>query len=373
MKLAIVHDFLLTYGGAERVLEHVHEMYPEAPIFTLRYSPERMHHRMDGWDIRTSMIERLPVLKKRGHTLAMPLYPMAVEDWDFSGFDVVLSLSSAFAHGVITQPETTHICYYHTPARFLWDYHYQYMKEKAWDRGFKGAVAQRFLHRLREWDYLAAQRPDMMLGNSQTVADRIHKFYRRDATVLYPGFDSDFYVPSSVLHSPSSDYYITVCRLTPPKRIELAVQACTKLGRELHVIGAGEELEHLQAMAGPTIQFTGFLEDGAVRAETQGAKALLWPCIDDFGLVPVEAMACGVPVIAYNKGGTTETVVDGTTGVLFDDHSTEGMIAAIERFEKIESKLDPKAIHEHAQQFSKEQFQQKLKRVIEGQDLRRKT
>lgn len=364
MKLAIVHDFLLSYGGAERVLEHVHELYPKAPVFTLRYNPSRMHHRMAGWDVRTSFVEHIPLLKNRGHTLAMSLYPLAIESFDLSEYDVVLSLSSAFAHGVLTPPETAHICYYHTPTRFLWDYHYQYLKEKGWDRGLKGAAAQRFLHRLRQWDFLAAKRPDVILANSKTVASRIEKFYRRDVDhVIYPGVD-DTHLLSGLSHS--DDYYVTISRLTPPKRVELAVEACTKLSRPLHVIGTGEDLDRLQKIAGPTIQFKGFLDDTALIPEIASSKALLWPGIDDFGLVPVEAMSLGKPVIAYNKGGATETVVDGKTGVLFDHQSTSGLMKAIAQFESLQSRFDAETIRSHAKPFSKIEFQKQLKQVIEN-------
>lgn len=360
MKIAIVHDFLLSYGGAERVLEHVHEMFPEAPVFTLRYDEKRMHSRMKNWDMRTSIIEKMPIIKKRGHTMAMPLYPLAIESFDLSHFDVVLSLSSAFAHGALTQPSTKHICYYHTPTRFLWDYHYEYLKEKGWDKGVKGMAIQRFLHRLREWDFLAAQRPDAVIANSQTVAKRINKYYRRDAHVIYPGLDVDKY-DISPKHD---DYYLTVCRLTPAKKIELAVLACTKMRRNLHVVGSGEELERLKTIAGPTITFLGFLDDVELRHQMAHCRALIWPNVDDFGLVPVEVMACGRPVIAYNKGGAIETVVDNKTGVLFDDQSAEGVIKAITKFEDLESHFSSSDIASHAKTFSKKRFQEQLQKVI---------
>ncbi len=373
MRLAIVHDFLLSYGGAERVLEHVHELWPKAPVYTLRYDAEKMHHKMDGWDIRSSNMDRMPVVGKSAHALAMPFYPYAIEQFDLSDYDVVLSLSSVFAHGVITQPETTHICYYHTPARFLWDYHFQYLKEKGWDRGVKGAAARRILHQLRQWDFLASKRPDVRLANSKTVQKRLSKFYHQDSEVIYPGIDfsrSTFHVTrrpeaSGPEARSTSDYYVTISRLTAPKRIELAVEACTKLNRPLHVIGVGDQLEYLQSIAGPSVSFLGFLPDESVQHELEHCKALLWPNIDDFGLVPVEAMACGRPVVAFNQDGATETVIDGQTGVLFDNQTAEGLIAGIKRLDEIEDKLDPKKIQAHAQQFSKEAFQKKIKEVVE--------
>jgi glycosyltransferase involved in cell wall biosynthesis len=361
MKLAIVHDFLLSYGGAERVIEQVHEIYPTAPIYTLRYNAEKMHHKMDGWDIRSSFVDNIPVVKDKGHTLAMSLYPLAIESFDFKEFDIVLSFSSTFAHGIITQPKTTHICYYHTPARFLWDYHFSYLKEKGWDKGLKAPYAKKFLHKLRIWDYLAAQRPDVCFANSNTIKDRVSKFYRRESDTIYPGVEIDNYKATKE----HQNYYVTVCRLTKPKRVELAVEACTKLKLPLHVIGTGEELDNLKAIAGPTITFCGFLNDQEVADKLASAKALLWPNIDDFGLVPIEAMASGTPVVAYNKGGATETVVHGKTGVLFDNQTVDGLIKGIQELDNILPSPDAKAIRAHAEQFSKIAFQKNIKAIID--------
>jgi len=367
MKLAIVHDFLNIYGGAERVLEHVHEIYPDAPIYTLRYDAEKMHHRMDGWDIRPSTVNKYPILKNHGHMAAMPFYASAIESFDLSEYDVVLSLSSVFAHGVITQPKTVHICYYHTPARFLWDYHFDYLAEKGWDKGLFAPAVKKFLHKLRIWDYLAAQRPDICLANAKTIQKRVRKFYRRESDVIYPGVDlSNYSAPTKNYGLRSMDsYYLTICRLTKPKRTELAVEACTKLNRPLHVIGTGPELENLKSIAGKSVSFLGFLSDAEVVTELSNAKALLWPNIDDFGLVPVEAMASGTPVIAYNKDGATETVIHDKTGILFDNQSVEGLIDGIKQLDDIESKLKPEDIRKHAMQFSKTEFQKKIKSAVE--------
>ncbi|MFA6081986.1 MAG: glycosyltransferase [Patescibacteria group bacterium] len=361
MKLAIIHDFLMTYGGAEKVTHQVHDLFPDAPIFTLRYDPEKIGHRFDDCDVRSSFIDKHSMLNRRGHTMAMPLYPMAIESFDLSEFDTVLSFSSAFAHGVITQPGTRHISYYHTPTRFLWDYHYQYLKEKGWDKGVKGAVAQRFLHNLRQWDFLAAQRGDELYANSGTVKDRVTKFYRRDSKVIYPGVEVDKYKIAEKV----DDYYLTICRLTPPKRVELAIQACNELKRPLHIIGSGEDKERLQQMAGPTIKFMGFMTDEEVINQVEHCRAILWPGIDDFGLVPVEGMAAGRPVVAFDKGGATETVVHNQTGILFQDQSTAGMIDGIKQLDKIESKLNPKAIKSHAEKFSLDEFNNNIRRIVE--------
>ncbi len=361
MKIAFVHDFLLSYGGAERVLEQAHELFPDAPIYTLRYDSKKIHDRMTGWDIRTSVIEKIPPIKKRGHTLAMPLYPFAVEQFDLSQYEVVISFSSSFVHGVITQPNTIHINYFHTPTRFLWDYYFPYLEERGWNKGLKGTVVKRLFHQLRQWDWLAAQRPDICLSNSATVQDRVKKFYHRESQVLYPGIDLEAYQ----LNEKHGDYFVTLSRLTKPKKIDLAVQACTKLKLPLRVIGGGEELEYLKDIAGPTISFSGFLSDLEVAEQLKGSRALLWPGIDDFGLVPIEAMACGTPVIALAEGGATETVIDNKTGTLFTDQSVEGLIKGIKKFESVEPSLNHRAIRQQAEKFSKQIFQSKLKQLIE--------
>lgn len=360
MKIAIIHEFLLSYGGAERVLEHVHEIFPDAPVYVLRYDAEKMHHRMDGWDIRTSFVDKIPFMKNRGHSLTMNLYPLAIESFDLSKYDVVLSFSSCFTHGVITQPNTIHICYYHTSTRFLWDYHFDYLKEKGWDKGILSPYVKKFLHKLRSWDYLAAQRPDICISNAKTIQKRVKKFYRRESNVIYPGAEIENYQ----LGNNRGDYYITVCRLTKPKRTELAVLACTKLGRPLHVIGTGDEMDYLKSIAGPTIKFCGFLSDKEVANKLSNAKALLWPNIDDFGLVPIEAMASGTPVIAFNKDGATETVIHEKTGILFNEQSVDGLINGIKQLDAIESKMKPEEIRNHAMQFSKAEFQKNIKKAV---------
>lgn len=361
MKLAIVHDFIIDYGGAERVLQHVHELYPSAPIYTLRHDPDRIGHITKGWDVRSSNIDKWPSFLRKNHTFPMSFYPYAIEQFDFDQYDVVLSLSSVFAHGIITAPNTTHICYYHTPARFLWDYTHKYIEEKGWT-GAKAVVSRKVLHNLRIWDYLAGMRPDIRLVNSQNVQERVKKFYRQNSTVVYPGAEIDKYTISS--SKKPGEYYIVICRLTPPKRVDLAIEACNKLKKPLHIVGSGDDRERLEKMSGQTIQFLGFLNDSETAKELASCRALLFPGVDDFGLVPVEAMACGKPVVALGEGGATETVIDGTTGVLFTPQSPDGVIDGINKLEKIIDKLDAKAIRKHAEKFSKLEFQRNIKRII---------
>lgn len=362
MKLAITHDFLINYGGAERVLQHVHDLFPSAPIYTLRHNQEKIGHITKGWDIHSSVIDRWPSMLRHNHTLPMYFYPYAIEQFDFSKFDVVLSLSSTFAHGVITGPQTTHVCYYHTPARFLWDYTHQYVKEKGWT-GIKASASSKILHNLRIWDFLAAKRPDVRLANSKTIQSRINKFYRQESTVLYPGAEIDKYkIPDD---NTPGEYYAVVSRLTPPKKLDLAVEACNKLKKPLHIIGTGDDKERLQSLAGPTVKFLGFLSDQEIAVELMNCRALLFPGVDDFGLTPVETMASGRPVIAFAEGGATETVIDGKTGILFQEQSVDGVIDGIRKLDKIINKLDAKEIRKHSEKFSKIEFQKNLKHVID--------
>ena len=362
MKLAIMHDFLINYGGAERVIQHIHELYPTAPIYTLRHDPERIGHITKGWDVRSSIIDSWPSFLRKNHTFPMSFYPYAIEQFDFDQYDIVLSFSSTFAHGIITGPKTIHICYYHTPARFLWDYTHQYIEEKGWT-GLKAVISRKVLHNLRVWDYLASMRPDVRLANSRNIKERLKKFYRQDSMVVYPGAEIDKYKLSE--SQELGDYYIVICRLTPPKRVDLAIEACNKLQKPLHVIGSGDDRERLEKMSGPTIKFLGFLKDSETAKELAGSRALLFPGVDDFGLVPIEAMACGKPVVALGEGGATETVIDGKTGILFSPQSTEGVIDGITKLEKIIKKLDPISIRKHAEQFSKLEFQRNIKKIIE--------
>jgi glycosyltransferase involved in cell wall biosynthesis len=354
-KVALVHDFLVQMGGAEKVLEVWHGMFPNAPVYTSAYDPEAMPDRYRTWDIRTSFLQRLP-LKSRLHRAALPLYPLAFESFDLSEYDLVLSSSSAFARGVITQPHTTHICYTHTPMRYAWSTQ-TYMQNECVSRASR-ALATPILHYLRLWDAAAAQRPDHYVANSSVVADRIRKFYRRDCVVVHPPVDTTRFT----LNEDTDDYYILVSRFVPYKRLDLAVDAFTRLGRPLKIVGTGRQREALQVRASRNIEFLGHVSDAELPGLVGRARGYIMPGEEDFGIAPVEAMACGVPVIAYGAGGALDTQCDGKTGVLFHEPTVESLCEAVCRFESL--RFDPLAIRAHSRCFDQQAHIQNMTDLI---------
>lgn len=321
--MAIVHDYLNQPGGAEKVVEVLCRMFPDAPVFTSVYDASVMPAFWQSVDVRTSFMQRLS--PRLGFTKAMlPLYPLAFEAFDFSEFDLVISSSSTFAKGVITGPQTCHICYCYTPTRFLWMYE-QYTSRQRLPFGAAGLLPA-IVTPLRVWDYSAAQRPDDMIGISRTVVGRIRTFYRREATVIEPPVEVAAYAGGGE----AEDYYLVVARLASYKRIDLAVDACTRLGVRLIVAGDGPERKALEARSGPTVTFLGRVDDARLKELLVHCQAVLWPGEEDFGLVPVEAQASGRPVIAFNAGGASETVIHGETGVLFSPQSEGALVEAIE-------------------------------------------
>ncbi|RYG74125.1 glycosyltransferase family 4 protein [bacterium] len=351
MKVALVHDFLMQMGGAEKVVEVFHDMFPDAPLYTSAYDPNAMPERYRQWDIHTSFLQRLPA-KHKLHRAALLLYPTAFESFDLSQFDLVLSSSSSFAKGVITQPHTTHVCYTHTPMRFAWTPR-SYMKEERVSMMARTLLGPG-LHYLRTWDALAAMRVDNYIANSRTVADRIQKFYRRDATVIHPPVDtSRFQIANEI-----GDYYIMVTRFAPYKRLDLAVKAMTKLGRPLKIVGGGRYGAELKKIAGPTVEFMGHVSDAELPKLLASAKAYIMPGMEDFGIAPVEANACGRPVIAYGAGGALDSQIDGVTGVLFREAKVQSLIDAVKRADEIA--FDSHAIREHALSFDTARFKERM-------------
>jgi glycosyltransferase involved in cell wall biosynthesis len=354
LKLAIVCSWLNQYGGAERVLEVVHEMVPGAPIYTSIYAPQALPEGYRTWDIRPSFLNRLPFIKRK-HQPFLPLYPLAFESLDLRGYDVVLSLTSAFGHGVITGEKTRHICYCLTPARFLWNYH-GYVEREGLGRVARWGL-QPFLKSLRQWDRLAADRVDDFVAISRTVQRRIAKHYRRDSRIIYPPVRMH-----DVASQPSEDYFLIVSRLVPYKRIDLAVRAFNALGLPLRIIGEGRDRAALERLAQSNIEFLGYCSDDEVVEQMARCRAFIFPGEEDFGIAPIEAMSVGRPVIAYGAGGALDTIVEGETGVLFRDPTPEALAEAVRRFEA--RSFDPSAIHEHAQQFSEARFKQELTKLL---------
>lgn len=334
-------------GGAERVAAVMHDSFPSAPIYTTVALRHRLPDELRGADIRTSAMQRLPGMERRFRQYFM-LYPFAVEQFDLSEYDLILSSSSGYAKGVRRSRNAIHVCYCHTPMRWVW--RYQDYAERESFGGVARSVLPMFLWGLKQWDLRAAQQPNYYIANSQVVADRIKKIYGREAIVIPPPIDVDRFEPSSSVE----DYYLILSRLVPYKRIDLAIEACNKLGRRLVIIGDGPDRVRLEKLAGPTVQFLGRQSDIQVNLYASRCRALLFPGEEDFGMVPLEVNAAGRPVIAYRAGGAVETVVDGMTGIFFDKPNSRALIDAIEEFEgRI---WNTRLLREHAEKFDRKVF-----------------
>ncbi len=356
MKVAIVHDWLNQMGGAEVVLEALVDMFPAAPIYTSMYWPAAMPDSYRAWDIRVSFMDRLPLVK-RHHQPFLPLYPLAFESFDLSGYDVVISNKSAFCHGVVTPPETLHLCYCLTPTRFVWMYR-SYARREGLGR-VANVVLQPVLAYLRLWDRLAADRVDDFAAISQVVRQRVAKYYRREAVVIHPPVDTARYRPADG----HDDYFLIVSRLIPYKRIDLAVLAFNELGLPLKVVGDGRDRARLERLAKPNVEFLGRLPDEAIGPLMARCRAFVFPGVEDFGIAPVEAQAAGRPVIAYAGGGALDTVVEGVTGTFFHEQTPAALAAVVRRFD--DTRYDPAAIRRHAERFDVQTFKRHVELWIE--------
>ncbi len=355
MKVAIVHDFFCNLGGSDQVAAALHQLYPDAPVYTLLVSDRnRQGALLDGMNIKTSFVQRLPLARRR-HEIYLPLFPLAIESFDLTGFDLVLSSSHACAKGIVPVPEALHICYCHTPARYAWDLSYLYARRVPWLlRGYIALV----MHRFRVWDVSTASRVDHFVANSRFVAQRIERYYRRPSTIIHPPVDTAYFTPGGE----SGDYYLVVSRLTAYKQIDLAVEAFNRLGKPLWIVGDGPERRRLQAMSGSSIRFLGALPREGVRDAMRGCQALIFPGKEDFGITPVEVQATGRPVIAYGGGGVLESVIDGVTGVLFGEQTAEALCEAVGRAAHLS--FDQDVIRNHAAQFDREVFCRKITDLV---------
>jgi len=366
MKIALVHDHLTQDGGAERVLRVFREIFPDAPVYTLVYDKKKMGKEFDGKNIKTSFIQKIPGGVKKFKWF-LPLMPLATEKHEMDDYDVVLSNSSALSKGVITRPESLHICYCHTPTRYLWTDTHLYIRELSHGSLVKKAVSL-MLPRLRIWDRMAAERVDKFVANSKTVQKRISKYYGRGSDVIYPPVD----VSGFKIYPNQENYFLAGGRLVPYKRFDLVVRAFNKLGIPLKIFGEGPESEKLQEMAKSNISFLGKVTDEEKKELYGKCLAFIHPQEEDFGLMVVEAMASGRPVVAYPKGGALETVVEGKTGTFFPDQSWESLAHTIIRFKPEEYR--PEEIRAHAAQFDTGVFKDKIKNYIENswQEFRNK-
>ncbi len=342
------------------MLEVLAEMFARPPIYTSMYWPALARQRpaFDAWDIHTSFMQRLPGVF-RHHQAYLPLYPFAFEQFDLSRYELVLSNKSGFCHGVITGPETLHICYCLTPTRFIWNFDSYSQREGRLART-ANVVLRPILSYYRLWDRLAADRVDSFIAISRAVQRRIRKYYGRDSTIIFPPVDTNRFVPSG---KPAGDYYLAGGRLIPYKRTDLAVRAFTQLGRPLLVYGEGRDLESLRAIAGPNVTFLGQVSWARLVELFQNCRAFIFPGLEDFGIAPLEAQASGRPVIAFAGGGSLDTVIDGTTGLLFEEQSAAALAAAVQMFETLS--FDPERIRRHAEGFSEERFRRELGLAVE--------
>lgn len=357
MKLALVHDYLIQDGGAEKVLTEFHRVFPDAPTYALLYDENKVDPAYKRRVVHTSFLQKVPWALKKYQWL-LPLMPMATETYDLAPYDVVLSSSSAFSKGIITKPDSLHICYCHTPTRYLWSDAVSYVAELRVP-GFIKALLPPFLSRLRMWDKQAAERVDLFIANSEAVRRRIKKYYHRDALVIYPPVDVNAF---SISLNPKT-YFLAGGRLVSYKRYDLIIEACNRLKLPLKIFGSGPVLEELKAMAGPTVEFLGRVSEEEKAKLYADCIAFVNPQEEDFGITPIEAMASGRPVIAYNRGGVTESVIEGVNGTFFDEQNWETLADTMFRFDH--NKFHPELIRESVMRFSVENFHEQITQVVE--------
>lgn len=357
MRIALIHDCIIHMGGAERVLQNLHAVFPEAPIFTL-ISDERVARVMfPKAEIRPSFAQRLPG-SVRFFRAYFPLYPLAVETFDLTGFDVILSSSFAFAKGVLPPAEACHICYCHSPLRYLWS-EYHFHRNSVFRQGWKRFMVDPVLSHLRVWDRVSADRVDHFVAISSTTAARIAKYYRRDSVIIY----SPARVKAIPLSNTSGDYFLAVTRLMAYKRVDVAIEAFNRLGLPLKIVGTGPEERALRARAGKNIEFLGAISDSALAECYAKCRALVFPGIEDFGIVMLEAQAYGKPVIACRGGGALEIVKHGETGLLFEEQTADSLACAVRGFEL--RTFVPEQIRQFALTFDESEFRIRIKRFVE--------
>jgi glycosyltransferase involved in cell wall biosynthesis len=367
MKIAIVHDWLVTYAGAERVLEQMLAVYPNAELYSLiDFVPESERGFLGGRRARTSFLQRMPGAR-RHYRSYLPLMPLAIEQFDLSSHDLVISSSYAVAKGILTGPDQLHICMCYSPIRYAWDLQHQYLRETGLDRGLRSVFARTLLHYMRNWDARTGNGVDEFIAISGFVARRIRKVYRREAVVIYPPVDVCEFTPGQS----KDDSYVTASRLVPYKRIDLLVDAFSGMpDRRLVVIGDGPELRRIRSKAGSNVTLLGTQPLSVLREHLQRARAFVFAAEEDFGIAPLEAQACGTPVIAFGKGGSIETIRGlehpQPTGVFFDEQTVPAVQHAVELFEREQHRISPAACRENALRFDSDRFRRQFEELVRG-------
>ena len=362
MKKALIHDWFSTYAGAEKCVESFTNIWNDFEIYGLIdfLKGADRDKILKGKHVRTSFIQKLPFAKDKYRNY-LPLFPLVIEQFDLSGYDVVLSSSHAVAKGVLTHSNQLHIAYIHTPIRYAWDLYHQYLRESGLDRGLKGMLAKYFLHKIRLWDASTANRVDHYVANSRYIARRIEKIYGKPSDVIYPPVDVDKFT----LREAKEEFYLTASRMVPYKKIDLIVEAFSQTDKKLVVVGDGPDMAKIKSKAGKNVELLGFADDEAMRDLMGRAKAFVFAAEEDFGITPVEAQACGTPVICFGRGGARETVIDGESGLYFMEQNVKELLDAVAKFEQNYDKFEPVKIRENSLKFSRARFEGEIKSYVE--------
>lgn len=363
MKIAIVQDWLTELGGAEKVFMQIHQLYPDADIFTLVYHKNVLDELgISESKVTASFIQKLPFAKKKYRNY-LPLFSLAIETFDLSSYDLVISSSSCVAKGVLTHSQQKHLCYCHSPVRYAWDLYHQYLKSTGLEKGIKSFIAKYFLHRLRIWDISSLNRVDQFISNSDYIKERIKKIYNRESITIYPPVN----VQNFEYLQNREDFYFTCSRMVPYKKIDLIVEAFSKMpDKKLVVIGTGPDFKKIKELATPNVTLLGYQSFSILKDYMQRAKAFVFAAEEDFGIVPVEAQAAGMPVIAYGKGGALETIKNGETGLFFEEQTIESLISTINRFDFIADQFNSNLVRKNAERFNEDLFQISFKSAVDN-------
>ena len=361
-KTALVHDWLVNFAGSEKVFEEIYKLYP-SPIYTLVADRDAIQNSsLSDAVVKTSFIQRLPFSKTK-YKSYLPLYPLAIENFDLTEYDIILSSSHAVSKGILKMSDQLHICYCYTPMRYIWDIYHQYLRDVNLVKGLKAIIARMILHYLRIWDISSVNRVDYFIADSNYIANRIKRIYGREATVIYPPVD----VESFEISEEKDDFYLTASRMVPYKKIDLIVEAFSRMmDKKLVVIGEGPELKKIKRMATKNIEIVGYQPFYKLKEYMKNARAFIFAAIEDFGIMPVEAQASGTPVIAYGRGGTCETVINDKTGIFFYNQNSDSIVEAVDKFERVEHRFDPNNLRKNALKFGRDNFIKKYKIFVDS-------